>query len=405
MKHINRGEQDDLRVAIRQFRPASSTALPEYVMEAGEPTLFQEKTKVKVRKLNVINESMYEDEDAYVPHVSLQQIETRISNASCHKKRRGLLKRMTKMQTTMEQLRDTRGLLRCKMRTQNDTGATHCITDNKAILHKFRNITPLPISGIASNNTALHATGVGMITMTSEEGDKIIVECLYSPDAEGTLISPTAITSQYNEIFEGWTLFANTTNKSGYMKLIHNDGLNHATFPMYCEDNLWYHYLPSDDIKEIDQASIRRLSTLSEYTLWHHRLGHPNDTVLGKMHQFARGVPKLRTPDFYKCQTCSLGKIKKDASTKTKASLPTPAPTPKETIHPGQHLHADFGFVRGSAFSKIDEQGRLITSKDGFRSYLIVVDRATRYKWVFLTTTRHPPLKELRTILEKHKLI
>ena len=61
----------------------------------------------------------------------------------------------------------------------------------------------------------------------------------------------------------------------------------------------------------------------------------------------------------------------------------------------------DFGFVRGSAFSGVDEMGRTITSIDGFCSYLVIVDRATRYKWVFLTTTKHPPLKEAERILQK----
>ena len=78
---------------------------------------------------------------------------------------------------------------------------------------------------------------------------------------------------------------------------------------------------------------------------------------------------------------------------------------PKKKIHPGQHLHMDFGFVRGSAFSQRDELGRLITSIDGFRSYLIIVDCATRFKWIFHTTTKHPPLKEIESVLNKFKAI
>ena len=136
-------------------------------------------------------------------------------------------------------------------------------------------------------------------------------------------------------------MFANTTTNNGYMQFIHHDGVNHATFSMYCENRLWYHYLNTDDAKHMDTPSIRRLSTLSQYTLWHHRLGHPNDAVMMKMHKFAKGIPKFKTPDFYKCQTCALGKIKKDSSTKTKASLPSSLPTPTEQIHPGQHLQRD----------------------------------------------------------------
>ena len=100
-----------------------------------------------------------------------------------------------------------------------------------------------------------------------KKGDRILVECLYSPDADGTLISLKAITTQYEEIFEGWTLFANTTTNSGYMQLIHRDGNNQATFSVYNEDRLWFHYLNIDDAKQVDEPSIRRLSTLSQYTL------------------------------------------------------------------------------------------------------------------------------------------
>jgi hypothetical protein len=305
----------------------------------------------------------------------------------------------------MERATALQGLEQCHVKIQNDPGATHCITNNKTILQQLKRITPLPISGVASDTTALYATAVRMLTLQSKEGDRIIIECLYSEKAEGTLISPTAITKQYSKVFEGWTLFANTTNSSGYMKLIHHDGINHATLTMFCEDRLWYHYLNTNDSKHVDQPSIRHLSSLSEYTLWHHHLGHPSDAVMQKMHQYARGIPKLKVPDFYKCQTCALGKIKKDSSTKLKGTLPPVPIQPKEQIHPGQHLHADFGFVRGSTFSKFDEHGRLITSADNFRSYLIIVDRATRYKWIFLTKTCHPPLKELRTVLEKHKVL
>ena len=85
---------------------------------------------------------------------------------------------------------------------------------------------------------------------------------------------------------------------------------------------------------------------------------------------------------------------------KTKKTMAKPV-QPTEKLQPGQHLHMDFGFVRGSAFSKKDELGRTITSLDGFRSYLIIVDRATRYKWLFLTTTKHPPLDEVDSVLKK----
>ena len=77
------------------------------------------------------------------------------------------------------------------------------------------------------------------------------------------------------------------------------------------------------------------------------------------------------SPDFYKCQTCSFTKLRKDSSAKSKATLPKAPPMPEEKFHPGQHLHMDFGFVRGSEYRIKSKEGPTVTSHDGKNSYLI----------------------------------
>ena len=69
----------------------------------------------------------------------------------------------------------------------------------------------------------------------------------------------------------------------------------------------------------------------------------------------------------------------------------------------GQHLHVDFGFVWGSDYSTKDKKGRLVTSKDGYRSYCLVIDRKSRYITVIFTKTKDPPIKELRHIFQQYK--
>ena len=118
------------------------------------------------------------------------------------------------------------------------------------------------------------------------------------------------------------------------------------------------------------------------------------------MHKYAMGVPKLREPQFYKCGTFLACKPKKSSHGPMKSTIKTP-PDPEELIRPGQHLHMDFGFVRGSDWHSKNEDGTLITSIDGQRSYLIIVDRATRYKWIFHTATKKPPLEQAESILRK----
>ena len=105
-----------------------------------------------------------------------------------------------------------------------------------------------------------------------------------------TIISPTSLTRQYSDVFMGWTLFVNTREDTGYLQLLNDDGINHAKLQMFNEGGLWYHYIPTN-IQGLAKPTICKLSTKLEFELWHHRLGHPNSTVLQNMHHYARGVP------------------------------------------------------------------------------------------------------------------
>ena len=63
----------------------------------------------------------------------------------------------------------------------------------------------------------------------------------------------------------------------------------------------------------------------------------------------------------------------------------------------------NFGFVRGSEY-KIKQEHRLTTtSKDGFNSYLIIVDQVTRYTWILLTVPKSPPIDKSQRVLNKFK--
>ena len=62
----------------------------------------------------------------------------------------------------------------------------------------------------------------------------------------------------------------------------------------------------------------------------------------------------------------------------------------------------DYGFVRGSEYKSKDEKGRLVTSIDGYRAYLIIVDSYSGYIWVMLAKSKEPPLEYVRDFLQKH---
>lgn len=64
----------------------------------------------------------------------------------------------------------------------------------------------------------------------------------------------------------------------------------------------------------------------------------------------------------------------------------------------------DFGFLRATAedFRTTNlKTDRIVESFDGYKSYLIVVDKTTRYAWLFLTKTKKPPVGIIRHFLSK----
>ena len=55
-------------------------------------------------------------------------------------------------------------------------------------------------------------------------------------------------------------------------------------------------------------------------------------------------------------------------------------------------------------FIKTKQATRVVLSYDGYNSYLLLTDAATRYTWVFLTAFKDPPIALLVRFLEEHGL-
>jgi hypothetical protein len=197
--------------------------------------------------------------------------------------------------------------------------------------------------------------------------------------------------------------FSNIDNRTGDIQLIGRKGIENITFPIISKNDLWYHTTtiePSNNIPKIN-----RLSNAARYELWHQRTAHIGNSALEELHKHVKGVLKLKGNAFYRCPACMSGKLcnkqpigKQPMNNRLGSTKPTNTPTSTiiddidtimDTIHiptvqAGQHFHMDFGFVQGSDFNDKDENGKTITSKDGKRAYLSIVDRATRYTWIFL---------------------
>ena len=134
---------------------------------------------------------------------------------------------------------------------------------------------------------------------------------------------------------------------------------------MYMDDN----FFATDFSTSTKPPRIWQLSSRAEWELLYHRYGHDNNNILEHAHKYTRGVTKLKKLHFYKCSSCSR-KIKKETSVPTKSAIKKDL-KPKEHIHPRQHLHMDFGFVRGTAYQRKNEDGKIVTSIEILRSYLM----------------------------------
>ena len=176
---------------------------------------------------------------------------------------------------------------------QEDNGANRTCTSNKNLLINFKSIAPYPINGVNSDGPALHCTGIGYLPWKNEVGEVLLIECLYSPSIQGTIISPNAVVSQFKTKFSGYEICNDFDTRAGECKFIARDGYSHITFTTYMENNLWFHYLApitthdrhklSTSVKSI----VNSLSDGANYELWHHRLGHPGQKVMERIHKVA----------------------------------------------------------------------------------------------------------------------
>jgi hypothetical protein len=65
----------------------------------------------------------------------------------------------------------------------------------------------------------------------------------------------------------------------------------------------------------------------------------------------------------------------------------------------------DFKFMRASAHDlshTTKPADRIVLSYDGYSSYLMIVDEATQYIWLFLTSSKDPPINIIKEFFHHH---
>ena len=317
---------------------------------------------------------------------------------------------------------------------QSDTGANANITSDISILDNIQWVQPV-LCESAKKGASIEIQAIGQYTI---RGTTLKVNMYFCPDAQGTIISPTAVVQQYSRYYHGYQKFGSIDKQNGNITLIARDGYDNVSIPLIGKNDLWYHkHSHTSNVPTVctvtgqQQPTVNRLSDAAKWELWHQRLAHPGTRVMEEEHKHADGVPQLRGNAFYRCPSCmanklctkkcsnkhtNLGSTRSTTSASSQSPVSSPAPDIDDdevdayldSIHlpdalPGQHFHLDFGFVRGSSFKlpTANGEGPTITSVDGKNSYCIIVDRATRHIWVFLSNSKEPPIEPVRMVLRK----
>ena len=300
-------------------------------------------------------------------------------------------------------------------RIQSDTGANANITPDLSLLEDIQWIEPVQCKS-AKRDAQIEVQAIGKYTI---RGTPLRINMYFCPEADNTIISPTAIVRQNANQFVGYQKLLRLDKNSGHIRLIPREGHSEIQIPIYTDNDLCYHRHTHTFIEPEKWGgaptcpTINRLSDAAKWELWHQRLVHPGTRVMEQQHQCSDGVPPLRGNAFWRCPSCMSGKLITKQSGKHKnigttnatnrkqsnTLKPTRSPSTSEDIEdddddadfldeihlpdalPGQHFHIDFGFVRGSEFRVPTEngQGPTLTSVDGKNSYCLIVDRATRF--------------------------
>jgi dUTP pyrophosphatase len=301
------------------------------------------------------------------------------------------------------------------IRINVDGGANRSITNDNSILHQYKNIKRYAMHGISGEGPAVYCDGCGLLPWKAPTGEILMVKCYYSQAAAETIVSPTDVVITDLTNFNAWTQHSNLDTGQGFIEFHHRAGQN-LKYPLYAMNSLWYSDTHPCTISDYNlnnhTPTIRQLTQGAMYELYHQRMGHPGERAMTTLHLHVDGIEPLKTNSFYKCASCLHAKMRQHPHSvthttgakqnTTSAKTQDTTHTDSEQLQCGQKFHIDFGFMKGSGYSSTDEDGKTISSIDGYRAYCIIVDRKSRYTWVFLTKNKTPPIKLISTFLKEH---
>ncbi|KAL7550176.1 hypothetical protein ACHAWF_013416 [Thalassiosira exigua] len=239
------------------------------------------------------------------------------------------------------------------------------------------------------------------------------------------IISPQAILNS-SDIFASWQQIGFKEGIPGLLRFSSHDGLLTMSIRLDHVDGLYY--CPTDAFTVDTESTVRPLRPRArrakgrtakhlarppspppvakqgnhprrrkptsrqkqlDAELWAARLGHCGERQLELLPGNADGIPASFEPHPFR-----IIDWKEQACTRKKAA----GRTAERTADRGKRFYMDFGFMRASQMDygkRTTKKDRVVTSYDGYNSYLVIVDEASSHAWIFLFKSKEPPLETL----------
>ena len=311
-----------------------------------------------------------------------------------------------------------------------DAGANICLTGDLEILADVVDIPPLPITvALNGNGSSVDdcCTKRSFIPLALSDGTIHWQICYYSANAVETIISPQAILNS-SDIFASWTMTGYKDTRPEAIRFDSHDGFLNMIINLVYRDGLYYcptdvftlgtrpllpecATLPTFLIPTVNRVVnpppptvLRRSSRFTptskarqlESEVWLLRLGSPGVTQLDVLPQHVTGLPTT-----FEYHPFRFVDFKEQARIRKQAAQRLAVRTQERC----RRFYMDFGFMHASTldYARQDKsKDCVVSSYDGFTSYLLVVDEASRFVWVFLTATKSPPIDIIKEFLIQH---
>jgi hypothetical protein len=258
-------------------------------------------------------------------------------------------------------------------------------------------------------------TKKGLLPLTMDDRSSYYQPCYYCKNAVETIISLQAILAA-SDVLVRWTQMGHKDSSPETIQFDSDSCLLSMTMMLEKRDRLCCCLtdvftvdcdpvrcnVPSIHQTFVDTPPIQRRNKeyspvvynyFTESELWMLRLGSPGEDQLDLMPGNITGIP----PSFQYHPFRFLD-WKEEARVQEQAA----AKSAERTLDIRWRFYMDFGIMQALSLDyQRPNKGtdRVITSWDGYSLYLLVVDEAARYIWVFLTKSKELPLDIIDTFL------